>query len=142
MAYLSTEVRQRIINAAKRAGFVVQLKGDGSDLYDKNLVLSSRFYDSPVFIHKETGINRASSDFSYLKVAVKPVAFRETLVNPRIGIEDYIGLQSKENRHHSSNYCGFPDGFPGKKEPYGKCYKVRSLDALSSLLAGLSGGKA
>ena len=139
MANMSMQVRQRIIEAAKRAGFQVQMKSDGSDLYDRNLVFESHRYSSVVFIHKVTGITNASGDFSYLKVAVKPSTFREDLVSPDLGIEDFINQQSKANRHHSSNYQGFPDGIPGKAEPYAKCYKVLSLEALSTLLAGLAG---
>jgi hypothetical protein len=142
MANMSMQARQRIIDAAKRAGFLIQVKSDGSDLYDRNLVFESQSYCSRVFIHKVTGVTKASGDFTYLKVAVKPSAFREDLVSPRLGIEDFINQQSKANRHHSSNYQGFPADIPGKAEPYGKCYKVFSLDALSTLLAGLVGRKA
>lgn len=140
MASMSNQTRARIVDVAKSSGFLVQIKPDGGDVYHKNLLLKSRFYNSAVYIHKETGINKTSGDFSYLKVAVRPGAFREDLVNPALGIEDYINNASKQNRHHSSNYRDFPVGIPGKKEPYGKCYKVLTLDALTKLLTGLCQG--
>lgn len=137
MASMSPLTRTRIIDAAESTGFLVQLKPEGRDLYDKNMVFKSRIYDSTVYIHKETGVNKTSGNFSYLKVAVRPDAFREDLVNPALGIQDYINNISKQNRHHSSNYRDFPADIAGKKEPHGKCYKVMTLDALTRLLAGL-----
>lgn len=139
MSYMSKEVRLRIIEAAKASGFRVQLKPDGNDLYNKNLVFQSPMYPSPVFVHTETGVSKVSGNFSYLKVAVRPDVFKGDLIDPVTGVEDYISLQSKENRHHSSNYVGFPDGIAGKVEPYGKCYRVTNLDAFAALLKGLSG---
>jgi hypothetical protein len=139
MAHMSNETRQSIIEVAKSNGFPVQLKSDGTDLYDKNLVFRSLAYGkSPIFIHKQTGMSPASGEFNFLKVAIKPEAFDAALVNPALGIGESINRQSKINRHHSSNYVGFPTGVPGKREPYGKCYEVQSLSALSELLAGLT----
>lgn len=142
MANMSHEVRQRIVEVAKSKSFEPQLdKSTGQDHYDKNVMLQSPYFKSAVFIDKVTGVSKASGDFSYLKVAVLPELFKAELINPALGIEDYINNLSKVNRHHSSNYRGgqFPDDDPGKNEPYGKCYKVRNLNALATLLAGLAG---
>lgn len=137
MASMSNDTRSHIIEAAKRGGFSIQLKVDGTDLYDKNLVFRSGLYESYVIIHRMTGIDQATGSFRYLKVAVHPDSFKPGLINPATGIEDYINAQSKVNRHHGSNYKNFPANIPGTKEPYGKCYKVFSLDALTALLSGL-----
>ena len=143
MARMFSQARQNIIDIAQNKGFSVQLKGDGTDLYVKNLMFRSSDYSaSPIFIHKETGMSAGAGEFDYLKVAVKPEAFNAALINSALGIEESINRQSKINRHHSSNYVGFPAGVPGKREPYGKCYEVKDLIALSKLLAGLSGGVA
>jgi hypothetical protein len=140
MARKSSQARQNIIDIAQSKGFSVQLKPDGTDLYDKNLMFrSSNYSASPIFIHKETGMSAVSGEFNYLKVAVKPEAFNAALINSALGIEESINRQSKINRHHSSNYVGFPAGVPGKREPYGKCYEVQNLNALSELLVGLTG---
>lgn len=142
MARMSSQTRQNIIVTAKSKGFFVKLKSDGTDLYDKNLVFTSgAFSASPVYVSKETGIGSVSGEINYLKVAVKPDAFVASLVNPAQGIEERINRQSKINRHHSSNYVGFPCGIPGKHEPYGKCYEVQNLNAFSVLLAGLASSK-
>lgn len=142
MARMSSQTRQSIIDIAKSQGFFVKLKSDGTDLYDKNLVFSSGASSaSPIFINKETGISAVSGGVNYLKIAVKPDAFDVGLVNPAHGIEECINRQSKINRHHSSNYIGFPCDIPGKREPYGKCYEVQNLNALSELLASLASSK-
>lgn len=138
MVLMSNQTRQSIIDVAKGKGFAVQLKADGTDLYQKNLVFrSGKFGATPIYIHKSRGIDSVSGELNYLKVAVNPDLFNPELVNPSVGIEESINNQSKVNRHHSSNYIGFPADFIGKAEPYGKCYKVQSLDALGILLAGL-----
>lgn len=138
MVFMSNQTRQSIIEVAKGKGFAVQLKADGTDLYQKNLVFrSGKFGATPIYIHKSRGIDSKSGELKYLKVAVKPDLFNPKLVNPSVGIEESISNKSKVNRHHSSNYVGFPADFVGKKEPYGKCYQVRSLDALGILFAGL-----
>jgi len=140
MARISSKTRQSIIDTAKSKGFFVKQKSDGTDLYDKNLVFTSgAFSASPVYISKETGISSVSGEINYLKLAVMPDAFNVALVNPAQGIKESINRQSKTNRHHSSNYVGFPSGIPGKHEPYGKCYEVQDLNALSVLLDGLAG---
>lgn len=141
MANMSNEVRERILAIAKSKSFVAKVDREGADHYDKNLMLQSPYFKSAVFIDKVTGVSKASGDFSYLKVAVLPELFKVELINSALGIEDYISSQSKENRHHSSNYRGgnFPNDIPGKNEPYGKCYKIRNLNALATLLAALAG---
>lgn len=141
MANMSNEVRQRILDAARSKSFVATVDHAGADHYDKNMMFQSPYFKSAVFIDKVTGVSKSSGDFSYLKVAVRPEFFKVELINPALGIEDYISSQSKVNRHHSSNYRGgnFPNDIPGKNEPYGKCYKVRNLKALTTLLAGLAG---
>lgn len=141
MKKMSQEVRKCISEIAKDYSFVVQVRrGTDEDIYDKNLMFRSPLYNSAVFISKVTGIANANGDISYLKVAVHPDEFRRELLNPSMGIDDYINRQSKVNRHHSSNYREgrFPNDIPGKNEPYGKCYKVQNLSALSVLFAGLS----
>lgn len=139
MAKMSNSTRQRILDVAKAQGFSVELDEKGDDLYDKNLAFKSAKYPSRVYIHRDTGVSAGSGDFNYLRVAVHPNKFKPELIAPEDGINDYINQQSKENRHHSSNYRDFPDGIPGKKEPYGKAYKVINLQALAKLFAGLSG---
>lgn len=139
MRHMSETTRQEIIKIARRRGFAVQLKSDGKDLYDKNLVLrSARFSATPVYIHKVIGMTVLSASFNYLKVAVKPDDFVETLVHPDAGIAESINKQKKVNRHHSSNYVGFPFGISDRHEPYGKCYQVRDLVALDRLFEGLN----
>lgn len=142
MTKMSQEVRKCIVDIAENHTFSVQLEqSSGEDLYEKNLVFRSPFFKSAVFICKVTGISKTTEAFSYLKVAVHPDEFKPELVNSVMGIEDYVNRQSKVNRHHSSNYRegNFPDGIPGKYEPYGKCYKVQNLDVLGALFAGLAG---
>lgn len=135
MARMNDTVRQRIIALGKLQGFQVQLKLDGSDLYEKYLVFRSSLYLSDVFISRRTGFNGAG-DPSYLKVAVHPDRFLANLVKSDAGIHDYINLRTKINRHSSSNYVGFPC-FDGNHEPCGKCYKADGLDSLEKLFAGL-----
>jgi hypothetical protein len=142
MTKMSQAVRKLIVDIAENHTFSVQLEQpSGDDLYEKNLVFRSPFFKSAVFICKVTGISQTTGAFSYLKVAVHPDDFKPELVNPVLGVEDYVNRQSKVNRHHNSNYRegSFPDGIPGKYEPYGKCYKVQNLDALEALFAGLAG---
>jgi hypothetical protein len=143
MQRMSEKTRQEIITIARNRGFIVQLSPEGKDLYDKNLVLrSARFSASPVYIHKVTGMAGISGEFNYLKVAVKPDAFVETLVQPDAGIAESINQQIKVNRHHSSNYVGFPVGVAGRHEPHAKCYQVRDLVALAMLFEGLNSASA
>jgi hypothetical protein len=137
MAKMSNNTRQRIVDVAQVHGFLVLLE-DGNDLYEKNLAFKSNKYPSRVYIHRDIGISATSGDFSYLRVAVHPNSFKSELLASEDGICDYINQQSKANRHHSSNYRDFPDGIPGKNEPYGMAYKVVSLLALDRLFAGLS----
>lgn len=136
MASMNNATRRTIIDIASSQGFTVQLKADGADLYDKNLVFKSRNYPSQVFINRETGISKSSGEASYLKVAVHPGHFRKGVINPENGIEDNLNIRTKINRHSSSNYIGFPV-FSGNKEPCGQCYKVTGFDALERLLKGL-----
>jgi hypothetical protein len=136
MAKMNSSTRLSIVNACKTQGFDVQLKSDGSDEYDKNLVFWTGKYPSKVFIHRDTGINSSSGNLSYLKVAVHPAHFRDELVDPSNGIEDFLNNRTKINRHASSNYRDFPR-YSGNDEPCGKCYKIHGLIALERLLAGL-----
>lgn len=136
MANMNSSTRLSIINACKKHGFDVQLKSDGSDEYDKNLVFRTGKYPSKVFINRVTGINLSSGNLTYLKVAVHPNHFKDALVDPSSGIESFLNQRTKINRHSSSNYIGFPR-YSGTHEPCGKCYKVQDLIALERLLAGL-----
>ncbi len=138
MSNLNSQTRQRIIDTCLKNGFAVQLKADGSDLYEKNLVVKSNRYPSRVFIHTETGISKVSGDFTFLKIAVHPDSFKEELVNPALGIESLLNKQTKHNLFSSSNYVEFPR-FERNKEPCGKCYKLDGLIALKKLLIGLQG---
>lgn len=142
MANISQEVRQRIVDIAKDKSFTVQLKSTGADIYDKNLMFQSPFFESAVFIDKVTGITKASGDFSYLKVAVHSDEFKAELINPALGIEECINRVSKVNQHHHSSYRegDFKDDGSGR-EPYAKCYRVHNLSALAALFAGLTGRK-
>jgi hypothetical protein len=136
---MSEKTRQDVIEIAHSKGFLIQLTPDANDLYVKNLVFrSSKFSASPLIIDKVVGMGGVSGDFKYLKVAVHPDCFVETLVQPEKGVDESINRQSKINRHHSSNYVGFPNQNSGKHEPFGKCYVVRDLRALEFLLGGLS----
>ena len=135
MARMNSETRKSVIEICKRQGFSVQLKSDGNDLYQKNLVFNSKQYASTVVIRKDTGINTAGN-LGYLKFAVHPDYFRENLINPTNGIEEFLNNKTKINRHSSSNYTKFPT-YEGNSEPCGKCYKVKSLIALESLLIDL-----
>lgn len=138
MASMNNATRKMIIDIASSQGFNVQLKADGTDLYDKNLVFKSRRYPSQVFINRETGISKTSGESSYLKVAVHPGHFRKEVIDPEAGIEDSLNMRTKINRHSSSNYVGFPV-FSGNKEPCGQCYKVTGFPALERLFKGLQG---
>lgn len=136
MANMNSSTRQNIIEVCRKQGFSVQLKQDGSDEYDKNLVFRSAKYPSKVIIGCDTGISKSSGNLSYLKVAVHPAHFKMELVNPSVGIKDYPNRRTKINLHASSNYVGFPI-YTGTHEPCGKCYKVDGLIPLGMLLAGL-----
>lgn len=136
MASMNNTTRQKIIDVAARQGFSAQLKADGTDLYDKNLVFQCNRYPSRVFIDRETGIKKDSGDPNYLKVAVHPDHFRKEVIDPETGIEDNLNRRSKINLHASSNYVGFPV-FNSNNEPCGQCYKVIDLIALEKLLKGL-----
>lgn len=135
MARMNNETRKNIVEICTRQGFFVQLKSDGNDLYHKNLVFNSKKYVSTVVIGKEIGINTAGN-LGYLKFAVHPDYFKEDLINPTKGIEEFLNNRTKINRHSSSNYIDFPT-YKGNSEPCGKCYKVKSLIALESLLIDL-----
>lgn len=137
MASMSNITRKRIVDVASANGFIVETNADGQDLYDKNLVFRTRALAKRLYINRETGISKTSGEFSYLKVAVHPDEFDLGLVSPVDGIHDYVNIQSKTNRHHSSNYRDFPAGIPGRGEPYGCCYKVMTLPGLAKLLANL-----
>lgn len=136
MANMNSSTRQRIIDICTKQGFTVQLKADGSDNYDKNLMFSWGKNKSNVFIDRVIGISKSSGDLSYLKVAVHPDYFMEEVINPAAGVENYPNLRTGINLHASSNYIGFRR-CEGSNEPSGKCYKVNGLIALEKLLAGL-----
>jgi hypothetical protein len=116
MANMSDKVRLCILAIAKSQSFFAKIENEGGDHYEKNLMFQSPNFKSAVFIDKVTGVDKASGDFSYLKVAVHPSSFKTELINPAFGVEDYISSQSKVNRHHSSNYRGgnFPNDIPGE----------------------------
>lgn len=133
MARMNSETRKSVVEICKRQGFSVQLKSDGNDLYQKNLVFKKD--DSTVVIRKDTGIN-AAGNLGYLKFAVHPEYFRVEAINPAKGIEEFLNNITKINRHSSSNYADFPT-YEGNIEPCAKCYKVKSLIALESLLIDL-----
>lgn len=135
MARMNSETRKSVVEICKRQGFSVQLKPDGNDLYQKNLVFNSKQYASTVVIRKDTGIN-AAGNLGSLKFAVHPDHFREDLINPIKGIEEFLNNKTKINRHSSSNYTDFPT-YKGNVETCGKCYKLKSLIALESLLIDL-----
>ena len=65
-----------------------------------------------------------------------PEHFRVDAINPAKGIEEFLNNKTKINRHSSSNYADFPR-YEGNTEPCAKCYKVKSLIALESLLIDL-----
>ena len=132
---MNSETRKSVIETCNRQGFSVQLKPDGNDLFHKNLVFESKHYASKVVIRKDTGIN-AAGNLGYLKFAVHPNHFREDALNPAKGIEEFLNNITKINRHSSSNYADFPT-YEGNIEPCAKCYKVKSLIALESLLIDL-----
>jgi len=136
MANMNNSTRLSIINACKKQGFDPLLKSDGSDEYDKNLVFQTGKDSPKIFIHRDTGISSSSGNLSYLKVAIHPAHFRDGLVDPSNGIENFLNQRTKINRHASSNYIGFPR-YSGTHEPCGKCYKVHGLIALERLLTGL-----
>jgi hypothetical protein len=136
MANMNSLTRLSIIDACRKRGFNALLKSDGSDEYDKNLVFRTGNYASKIYIHRDTGISSSSGNLTYLKVAVHPAHFRDGLVDPSSGIEDFLNQRTKINRHASSNYLDFPR-YSGTHEPCGKCYKVHGLLALERLLAGL-----
>jgi hypothetical protein len=136
MANMNQATRQSIVDVCNKQGFTVQLKADGSDEYDKNLVFRTSKYLSKVFIHRDTGISASSGNLSYLKVAVHPNYFKEGLVSPSSGIESFLNRRTMVNLHSSSNYTDFPV-YAGTHEPCGKCYKVTGLIALEQLLVGL-----
>ena len=133
MARMNSETRKSVVEICERQGFSVQLKSDGNDLYQKNLVFKK--YTSTVVIRKDTGIN-AAGNLGYLKFAVHPEHFRVDAINPAKGIEEFLNNKTKINRHSSSNYADFPT-YEGNTEPCAKCYKVKSLIALESLLIDL-----
>lgn len=133
MARMNSETRKSVVEICERQGFSVQLKSDGNDLYQKNLVFKK--YTSTVVIRKDTGIN-AAGNLGYLKFAVHPEHFRVDAINPAKGIEEFLNNITKINRHFSSNYTDFPR-YEGNTEPCAKCYKVKSLIALESLLIDL-----
>ena len=133
MARMNSETRKSVVEICERQGFSVQLKSDGNDLYQKNLVFKK--YASTVVIRKDTGIN-AAGNLGYLKFAVHPEHFRVEAINPAKGIEEFLNNKTKINRHSSSNYADFPT-YEGNTEPCAKCYKVKSLIALESLLIDL-----
>lgn len=135
MARMNSETRKSVVEICERQGFSVQLKSDGNDLYQKNLVFDSKQYASIVVIRKDTGIN-AAGNLGYLKFAVHPDHFREDAINTAKGIEEFLNNKTKINRHSSSNYADFPR-YEGNTEPCAKCYKVKSLIALESLLIDL-----
>ncbi len=137
MASMNSTTRKQIIDVCNKQGFSIQLKADGSDLYDKNLVFLTK-KSLKIFINRETGINKSSGNPNYLKIAVHPEHFKEGLVNQSFGIENYLNQLTKINRHSNSNYVGFPV-YDGNNEPCGKCYKVDGLIALEKLLVGLQG---
>ena len=130
---MNSETRKSVVEICERQGFSVQLKSDGNDLYQKNLVFKK--YASTVVIRKDTGIN-AAGNLGYLKFAVHPEHFRVEAINPAKGIEEFLNNKTKINRHSSSNYADFPT-YEGNTEPCAKCYKVKSLIALESLLIDL-----
>ena len=130
---MNSETRKSVVEICERQGFSVQLKSDGNDLYQKNLVFKK--YTSTVVIRKDTGIN-AAGNLGYLKFAVHPEHFRVDAINPAKGIEEFLNNKTKINRHSSSNYADFPT-YEGNTEPCAKCYKVKSLIALESLLIDL-----
>lgn len=130
--------KELIISAAKKQGFQVQVKDDGTDLYVKNLVFRSPKYASTVYIHRDTGIT-PPGEICYLKVAVHPDHFKSEAVNPSNNIEKLINRKTKLNLHSGSNYVDFPI-YEGNNEPCGRCYKVigQDLSALEKLLSVLS----
>lgn len=133
---MNNETRQDIVDVCRKYGFLVKLKSNHEDEYDKNLKFKSDRYASNVYIHRDTGIS-SSGKLSYLKVAVHPELFKAEAINPAEGVEEFLNIRTKLNLHSSSNYTNFPT-YSGNVEPCGKCYKITSLGALECLLNSLN----
>lgn len=136
--HISDQARQRIVDIAKDAGFDVQLKTDGSDVYDKVLMFKAPGLNHYLFIHKDL-IKETDGQLKDIKVVVHPDAFREHIIDTSRGIEEMINNKTGTNVFSHSNYRGFPF-YPSNDQPCGKRYIARDFQALKILLEALNGG--
>lgn len=134
---ISQSARQRIVDIAENAGYRVQLKQDGSDVYNKVLMFRAPGLENYLYIHKDVGINKAG-DSNYIVVAVHPGEFRSELVDSTHGIQERINTKTGKNLFAHSNYRGYPYTTVGT-QPYAKCYRVEDHGALATLLKALNG---
>lgn len=135
---MNDKTRESIIDVCKKQGFNVILKETGKeDRYVKVLKFESASSSPPIYIDKCIGISALSGDIDYLKVALHPNQFKESLINKEAGIEECLNKRTKINRHSNSNYLSFPV-YKGNKEPCAKCYKVSDVFSLEKLLKGLT----
>lgn len=134
---ISDSARQHLVDIAVDAGYEVQLKPDGSDVYNKVLMFRAPGLDNYLYIHKDVGISTGGNP-NYIVVAVHPAEFRPELVDAPHGISERINQQTGNNLFAHSNYRGFPY-YTGHDQPCAKCYRVETHDALAALLKALNG---
>jgi hypothetical protein len=131
MCKMPASVRDNVINAARKSGFIVNLKPDGFDVYDKVISFSMPGCQWPVYVDKVTGISK-SGQVRCFKVAVHPEFYGENLESKDVGVTAWINQKTKKNLHSHSGYHKFPI-FEGNTEPCGMAYKANDLNALDHL---------
>lgn len=130
-----------IVALAQDVGFFSEVKDNGERRYAKNLKLVSGRLPYPVYVHLHTGVDAVSALPRYLKVAVHPDCWSESVLGTERGVEPLLNIRTKTSFFASSNWDAFPCR-AGSKEPIGRCYRVDTpagnLDAFGRLLRGLA----
>lgn len=134
---MNDSTRDKVIAIANKAGFLVQTKTDGLDLYKKNMVFKHGGVGQTVYVRKERGMDTLGNAKKYT-LAIHPDCFRQEFSNPSRG---YFRLSNSRNGGYvfsSSNYQQFPH-CPKSQQHCGNHIEAANEIALGELFMLLGG---
>lgn len=137
MNRMNERTRNKVIEIARRAGFVVQLKPNGDDLYEKNMVFRHGGIKQTVYVRKDRGMDSDGDAKEYI-VAIHPDFFRDEFSNSARGYARITNRRTGRYIFASSNYTDFPY-CENPQQRCGQHIKADSDIALAELFTLLAG---
>lgn len=126
---MPNSIRTKILETAKSAGWLPELKENGGDIYEK--LITIRRNKDIICVDKNAGISK-NGELKNLKAIVHPLSFDPSKLNASAGVSEWINKLSKKNWHKHSGFRYFEHESEG--EPAGKAYKLIDIDAFSYLI--------